>query len=193
MRKALLAAVCVSALGLSAPAFAQVAGNIENAGTINGFNDTDQSFNATADLTDTGNDSSDNSVNTDLIVDDVGNNNANNSQNTDIDIDGSGNNNSDNSVNTTLTLDDVGNDNSNTRTSANNHTLTGNVSNAFIVFAAGDGAEQSGDFVSGNARVDTSGSFAGIQNSSANTGLGTNVLVSNALSANADISFGGAD
>lgn len=175
MRKALFAAVCVTALGLGGAALAQEAGDINNYGpnaVVNGFNETDTSTNADIDITDTGNDNSDNSVNTDLTVTDTLNNN------------------SDNSTNVDVILDDVGNNNSNTRTSANSHTLTGNVSNAFVVFSAGAGAEQSGDFVSGNARSDTSGSFAGIQNTSANTGIGTNVLVSNALSANADISFG---
>lgn len=175
MRKALLAAVCVSALGLGAPAFAQSAGNIVNEGNITGFNETDDSTNATIDIEDTAN------------------NNADNSQNTTVDVNDVGNDNSDNSTNTTIDIDDVGNDNSNTRTSANNHTLTGTVTGAVINFTGGAGSANEGDFVSGNARVDTSGSFAGIQNTSANTGFATNVLVSNALSANADISFAGAD
>jgi hypothetical protein len=178
MRKALFAAVCAAALGLAAPTLAQTAGDIENSGDgsfVNGFNDTDTSTNADIDITDTANDNSDNSVNTDLVVTD------------------SLNNNSDNSTNTDIVLDDVGNDNSNTRTSANVHLLTGTVTGVNVQFNAGGGAEQAGDLVTGNAEVDTSGSFAGIQNVSANTGVATNVLVSNALSANADISFAGAD
>jgi hypothetical protein len=178
MRKALFAAAGVIALGLSAPAFAQSAGDIENSGDnsyVNGFNETDLSNNSTWDITDSGNDSSDNSTNVDFTLGDSFNNNA------------------DNSTNTNVTLDDVGNDNSNTRTSANIHLLTGSVTGVNVQFSAGAGADQSGDLVTGAAEVDTSGSFAGIQNVSANTGVATNVLVSNALSANADISFGGAD
>jgi hypothetical protein len=176
MRKALLAAVCVSALGLGTSALAQEAGNITNSGlnsSVTGFNQTDDS------------------TNVDLTVDDSLNNNSDNSQNTTVEIDDTGNDNSDNSQNLTVDLNDSFNDNSVTRTSVNFQDLDGTVSGSFIVFnASGAGAVQNGDFVTGNSDVDTSGSFAGVQNTGHNTGFAANALIANGISANANISFG---
>lgn len=181
MRKALFAAVCVTALGLGTSALAQEAGDIDNVGpgsVINGFNETDTSTNVDLDVEDSLNDNSDNSVNTTVEVDDSLNNNSDNSQNTTIDV------------------NDSLNNNSVTRTSTNNQTLTGSVSNVAINFTGGAavllgaGGPNSGDFVSGNARTDTSGSFAGVQNAGSNTGFAANALIANGISANANISFG---
>lgn len=176
MRKALLAAVCVSALGLGTSALAQEAGNITNSGlnsSVTGFNQTDDS------------------TNVDLTVDDSLNNNSDNSQNTTVDINDTGNDNSDNSTNTTLDVNDSLNNNSVTRTSTNTQNLNGTVTGLSVQFlASGAGAVQNGDFVTGNSRVDTGGSFAGIQNAGSNTGMAANALIANGVSANANISFG---
>jgi hypothetical protein len=174
MRKALFAAACVTALGLGTSALAQEAGNIVNGpfGNITGFNELDDS------------------TNVDFTADGSLNDSSDNSQNTTVDINDVLNDNSDNSTNTTVDIGDSFNNNSETRTSANLTILTGTVGTAQINFLGAGTDGQSGDFVSGNSRTDTSGSFAGIQNGGSNTGFAANALIANGVSANANISFG---
>jgi hypothetical protein len=193
MRKALFAAVCATALGLGGSALAQEAGNITNGGlgaNVQGFNQTDDSTNV--DFTSDGsfNDSSDNSQNTTVDIDDTLNDNSDNSNNTTVDINDTLNDNSDNSNNLTADIGDSFNDNSVTRTSTNTQVLAGVVGPATMTFTGGGADGNTGDFVSGNSRVDTSGSFAGVQNGGSNTGFAANALVANGISANANISFG---
>jgi hypothetical protein len=192
MRKALFAAVCATALGLGGSALAQEAGNIVNGpqSNVTGFNETDDSTNI--DFTSAGsfNDSSDNSTNTTVDINDTLNDNSDNSTNTTVDINDTLNDNSDNSNNLTADIGDSFNNNSVTRTSTNSQVLSGVVGPANLTFTGNGVDGNTGDFVSGNSRVDTSGSFAGVQNGGSNTGFAANALVANGISANANISFG---
>lgn len=184
----------------------------------NNSDNSDNSTNTNLELgvADSFNDNSNNSTNTDLDVGvtDSFNDNSDNSTNTEVGISDSFNTdastNTDNSVNTNLELgvdiadsfndnsvNDSGNDNStnigNIRVSLNMQELSANVSNLSFDMSEEGRGPQNGRIRTGdiNQNGGAFAGFAGIQTVSNNTGLASVGQAATAVSANANVTFGG--
>ena len=184
-------------------------------GVADSFNDnSDNSTDLDVGISDSLNDNSDNSTNTNLElgVSDSFNDNSDNSTNTEVGISDSFNTdastNTDNSINTNLELgvsdsfndnsvNDSGNDNSTNigdiRVSLNMQELSANVSDLSFDMSEDGQGPQNARIRTGN--INQSGGafagFAGIQTVSNNTGLASVGQAATAISANANVTFGG--